>query len=227
MYELMRQTTADHVHPTIINKKATFRSTAQCRAYAFCKECEHRLNVGGEAYIVPLVSRKGSFPFLEKLGIPADPIGPLIRVTLSDNSPLDRDKIAYFALSIFGRNSAVRCHTGKDRMESIALGEKYNEQLRLFLLGQTSMPANMWVAIKVCTDALALRAFYIPPVSFKGQYFTYTFVTLGIVFFLAVGKAVPMDLRDQCFMPSSRSWILAGNCEEKLIEGARNMRSNQ
>src|SRR5580658_1009571 len=125
MYELVREAAPNHAHPTIMNKRATFRSSAQCRAQAFCAECEHRLNVGGEDYMVPLVSRKGSFPFLEKLGISSGSVGQLPNITLSDVSLFDRNKIAYFALSIFWRSSAVRWRTGKDRMESIVLGTQY------------------------------------------------------------------------------------------------------
>jgi hypothetical protein len=221
MYELLRETTPDYAHPTIITKGKTYRTSAQCRAFAFCHECEHRLNVSGEAYMVRLVSRKGSFPFLEMLGNPSHIAGQLAYHTLSSDTPIDRDKVGYYGLSIFWRSSAVRWSTRSYKTISIILGKKYNEAVRVFLLGMAPIPNNVFLAVTACTDSLARRCLCVPTVSLNSRFSTYAFNTLGVLFQLAIGKAVPEELKRTCFLPSSQPRILVRDCEGKLVEGMR------
>jgi hypothetical protein len=77
----------------------------------------------------------------------------------------------------------------------------YEESLRRYLLGQEGFPENcvLWVLVTEHSTPAALSML----APYRGQtraWHTYKFLFLGIGFDLFVGKAIPEDCREMCFV---------------------------
>ena len=79
------------------------QTSYQVTDYVFCRDCEQLFNKNGENYVMPLVEGNGKFKLLEDLDkAGTDIVGPTLRAYSVTHAPrIDRDKIAYFAASIF------------------------------------------------------------------------------------------------------------------------------
>jgi len=61
-------------HPLMGTKHGTKPSSYQVQDYVFCSDCEQRFSKYGEDYMMRLVTTKGRFPLLEKLGSGGNPV---------------------------------------------------------------------------------------------------------------------------------------------------------
>ena len=77
-------------------------------------------------------------------------------------------------------------------MSHFSLGSTYEEQFRLYLLGEAGWPRNARLAVQVSTDELV--DFVVDPVALKiGPVHRYKFYIPGILFALFVGATVPRE----------------------------------
>lgn len=124
--------------PFVVTVEGGKQSSFQTKDYVLCRECEQRFSKNGEDYVMRIVTdREGRFPFLEMLNnAPTRTIGKdWIHYTVTDTPDIDRDKLAYFALSVLWRASVHIWEQESGKPVSIDLGKKYNEQVRRYLLG--------------------------------------------------------------------------------------------
>ena len=127
------QKNANAVHVTA--KQATTKSF-QIAEYLLCPECEERLRVGGEDWVLANGFRgTGSFPIHSVLA-GATPFAKLTQASIIDAraiAGIDLQQLAYFALSVFWRAGACQWNA-LDHYSQISLGP-YQETLRQYLLG--------------------------------------------------------------------------------------------
>jgi len=118
-------------------------------------------------------------------------------------------------LSVFWRASVHTWERNSEEPISIDLGP-YEEDLRQYLLGQTSFPANVVLHVVVCSDALSQDMFYAPSRGRKKEDTTYTFQARGLNFLMTVGKRIPHLIRQSCSVTGPDQWITLRSCEDKV-----------
>src|SRR5690348_4986272 len=67
LYRMTRDASLKNPNPVIITKEITKTSSEQVTDYFLCRECEKRLNDGGERYTMSQVYDGKSFPLLDNL----------------------------------------------------------------------------------------------------------------------------------------------------------------
>lgn len=175
--------------------KSAFFSDGQVVMDLLCAKCEDLFSKNGEKIIGKYWSTEFGFrlrDLLEEQGALA--IGP--RFSVYDIFSLDstlRNAIFYFAVSIFWRASVWDWGRAGDRYAG-ALGPKYEEMFREFLLGNAELQ-NVYLLVTVnATDYLSgLIAF--PSFGKIKTARLHKFEVLGLRFALVVGGCVPDDLK--------------------------------
>ena len=134
-----------------------------------------------------LVSQQdGTFPLFEMLrNAPSRIPGPAwTTYAIKDTPKIDRDSLAYFAMSVFWRASVHTWKMANGETTSIHLGKKYDEEIRQYLLGDISIPRNTSLIVSVCTDKTSQRSFFAPSENGKTKDRSVGFGTRGIMYFL-------------------------------------------
>jgi hypothetical protein len=206
--------------PHMVTVKGRTPTSYQVKDYVFCRECEQRLSINGEDYVMPLVTRRdGRFPFLEMLnGTPTRLIKEKWRAYSPAETPdIDRAKIAYFALSIFWRASI---HTwkayGQDKVE-LDLGKTYNEEIRKYLLGQAPIPENARLLVAVCSDKESQISFFMPGENKKVKDHSFGVMLRGLFLLFRVTKTPPPWLARLSMINNPRELISVWDCYQQGV----------
>jgi hypothetical protein len=142
----------DGKNAIVLTPKIITATPKQVWAHLLCAECEKRISRNGESYVLTLLNRKNSFALLDLLNkaTPMKEEGAL-KVFSATDLGIDTDKLAYFALSIVWRGSVHDWKTIEGQTTGVPLGP-YEERIRQYLAGEAWFPADVLVAVHVCTD---------------------------------------------------------------------------
>lgn len=205
--------------PYIANAQGERPSQHQYKQHLLCSECEQRFNERGEKYVLSLMSsRDHKFRLLDILKqsqVTFD--GKLWSQYSVEHTPIiDREKLAYFGISVLWRASVA---TWKDASGSsevrINLGEKYNEEVRRYLLGETGIPSLAFLVVYVCSDPASATKSFAPANNGKTRTGKLTgFLVRGIEFSFGIGKAVQPFQRNLSLTNSGHEWLHLRDCEK-------------
>jgi hypothetical protein len=203
--------------PTVVTPGRRPKKTShQYREYVLCRDCEQHFSINGEDYVMRLAQTKGKLPLLdmlEQVATPTATINNLKAYTGAQVPELDRDRLSYFALSVFWRAS-VHTWEGPDGDEvRIELGSRYNEELRRYLLGKTGLPPLAYLKVNVCSDEVHRHVFFAPCPALKGHNNVFTFMACGIDFVFGIGRGVLKELKNLSILPYPH-WITSSDCME-------------
>jgi hypothetical protein len=221
VYRVIRDETQANPNPLKFNDDVVFQDSKQVSDHLLCHECEERLNKSGEQWFLAHCCRKNQFR-LGSLLDGASPAGSFPRAKLyhADQVPkLNVAALTYFAASMFWRASAHRWRMAGRQSRGIALG-LYEEQLRMFLMGEKQFPPNCVLLVSVPETITPFVNLSLTPYGGrKDGYYVYKLVVLGVGFHLLVGQLIPREARTMCFVsgpgnPIYRSDIL----EEGIIQ---------
>jgi len=224
LYKKSRIPGARNPNPTFITEKGTKQTSRQIRNFVLCRDCEQLFTKNGENYVMTQVfdGNTNKFPLLDVLHATTPTWGgpEFVGYDLTATPAVDRDRLAYFALSVFWRASI---HIWRERGEepvTLDLGKVYNETFRKYLLGRAGFPSDVVLLIITCTDALSQDTFYVPSLGSKNLERTYSFMAKGINFLMIVGKQLRAPaVRQLCAVTGKRRLILSRSCESK-VQGA-------
>src|SRR5262249_39162375 len=109
------------------------------------------------------------------------------------------ERYLYFAASVFWRAAACHWHMGANQQLRLSLGKTYQEQFRLYLLGQARFPSNGRIHLCVANEApsqLLEMAFpsSVPNHTRKTESLQaprHKFYMLGLIFVLFLGQKAP------------------------------------
>jgi hypothetical protein len=203
--------------PVLLTARGSKHTSHQIKDYVFCSECEGRLDRNGERYVMPLVTqRDGKFPLFNILnGIQPDSHHPKAlaysRITTPD---IDREKIAYFAISVFWRASVHAWEQENGTFVSIDLGKKYNEEIRSYLMGEAGIPKNAFLNVAVCVDLKSQAAFFPPSINVKQKDRGVAFGARGVLFFLRMSNTLTELERAISMINNPYGWIAVRDCFE-------------
>lgn len=229
LYRKARTPVLPNPNPMVVTARASVQSSLQVADYLLCRDCEQLFSSKGEQYVMTQVFDGRRFPLLDTLrSTTGQKMGSEFVAYSQRTTPnVDRNKLGYFALSIFWRASV---HVWKRRGEApitIDVGKSYNESLRQFLVGQAGFPSNVVVYVMACTDGTSQECFFAPSLGFKGNYHTYTFQAKGLLFFMTVGKLIPPELINFCTVSGPERWIYVRDCQQKVSQAFYRLMRNQ
>jgi len=198
VYDYMR---APKAHPIAMNSQVVMVSDRELQFPLLCADCEDCLNKGGEMWLLPLLATyEGSFPFHDLLTkFEPDQVVDGARAYCTVKNPeIQADKVAHFAMGIFWK-AAVHSWRGITTEPLIELGP-YAEKVRKFLRGEASFPEHMLLNVGVLPKPVKHISCCLPYRGSNPEYFNYVFYVCGMEFALDVGKKIPADLRQNCFV---------------------------
>jgi len=216
LYKLARGSgTRGNQDPVAFTATGHRSSSHQLKDYVLCRDCEQLFSKKGEDYVMRLVTRRnGQFPLLDQLGqVPTKMKKDDWSAYSAEDTPeIDREKIAYFALSVFWRASVHSWRDVEGDMVKIDLGNRYNEELRRYLLGTANVPKNAWLLVSACKDHLSQQIFFMPSENALVNDRTVGFAARGLVFMLRMTKTPVISVRRLSITNSSHSWIVTVDC---------------
>lgn len=228
--------------PVLINigRKSAFQTDKQIKQPLLCGGCEDLFSRNGEKKMGQLWATKAEFPLLDLLNSKAL-VSKGIRFDTYDSRLLDQcvvDAVFYFAVSIFWRAQVWDWGRNGDAYRR-ALGDIYESQFRLFLLGHEKLEdVLLLVDVNSNLDTLSVMSF--PTCVRMGADRLHSFSLLGLKFTMYVGRSIssmvraPFKLYDSQTMfissdltKSPAFWKLAERVQTKVVAKGKLARSPQ
>ena len=205
-YKLSRIDSRSDPNPVVVSKGRSFTTSRQVSAYFLCSECEDKFSRNGERYVFNQCARPGGeFKLREILG-PETPVCVDAKFKIYDVTRLlgtRVDQYIYFAAGVFWRASAHRWTFDGRALDLISFGSKYQEEFRLYLLGEAAFPENGRIFVHVWNDN-PIDFTTTTPTSFRLEGVRrHKFCIPGITFILFLGGDVPKN-HDQAALNSTR-----------------------
>lgn len=185
-----------------------------------CADCEELFNRNGESEVLRYVAAKSvkSFPLLERLrvAVPREE-HPEVSRFAGYEVGLDMNRFAYFAMSVVWRRAAHNwtLFDGSTPPGS-PLGD-FQEEIRRYLLQNSSLPPDMVVLVIVCTDIESRKLWTPPNPEVAENCINFRFLLRGIFFRVLIGKHMPALYRDLC-CTSPRKCLFYGNARHRAAE---------
>jgi hypothetical protein len=208
---------APNVNPVLANFDPTTQqynmvaTSQQIQDYVFCWDCEQLFREKGEDWILRHVASDKGSPLFDLLSAQT-PVGIFhspdeLRIYATRDLPeFDKEKIVHFAMGIFFKAGVHRWRVGR-HLKGISLG-KYLEEIRKYLLGERDFPKYCALWFCVIPPTKNNNSFLVPGESPKGVCHKFMFSMLGLQFILGIGKEIPSDMRDWCFVRSSSQFVV-------------------
>ena len=220
LYRQSRLDGGSNPNPTLVTVRGRFQSSKPIKDYVLCNDCEELFSRNGERYTMAQVTQKGgrSFPLLQTLYASTPSKEAYGAVFYNENATpmIERDRLSYFALSVFWRSSVHSWHKPFGGNNQIDLGE-HQEPLRLYLLGQAGFPPKMMLYFVVCKDPFSQNRFYTPSrSSHPGNTATHAFQARGLNFLLMTGDDITETMGTLCLMTGKDKWIMLRDCQEMV-----------
>lgn len=120
LYKKSRIPGASNPNPTLVTEKGTKQTSRQIRNFVLCRDCEQLFSKNGENYVMTQVfdGNTKKFPLLDVLHATTPTWGgpEFVGYDLTVTPAVDRNRLAYFALSVFGgRQSTSRENEARNR----------------------------------------------------------------------------------------------------------------
>ena len=224
VYRVTREENEANPNPITFDDRGVFQDSKQICDYLLCSECEDRLNKNGERWFLADCSRRDQFRLDSLLNSgTAVELSPRMKVYHAASIPgVNVEALAYFASSMFWRSSAHRWTVRGKAAKGIQLGP-YQEELRTYLLGQTEFPRYCVLWVSVADARTPIDAFSLTPYGGRTQgYHVYKLLVRGVAFHLFVGKRIPAQFRQTCFVRGTGHPIYRTDMlEEALLKDMR------
>jgi hypothetical protein len=135
---------------------------------------------------------------------------------------VDRDKLAYFGVSVFWRAAVHRWHLPSADPGPIQLGP-YEAPIRRYLLGETNFPKDVVLLVSVAHSTEEMKnKFVTSPWCFKreGGHHQFKLIVPGITFQMCVGKIMQPGLRNMCTARSPEGFIyMSSRTDDINVQG--------
>lgn len=169
-------------------------TSRQVSARLLCADCEGRFSSAGERYVVGQCARpNGEFKVRELLQ-KAPPYFEDEKFRVYDAAEVlgsHTDEYLYFAASVFWRASVRAWLPPSAGRQRFSLGDAYQEEFRLYLLGRAAFPQNGRLFVHVWSDEPIYFTTIAPCTSRVDGERRHKFCAPGITFILFLGSRVP------------------------------------
>jgi hypothetical protein len=206
--------------PVAVDKDVSLMTDSQVRGHVLCGVCEDRFNKNGEGWVLRYCYRGTEGFRLKDLLARSQPARQTKTFTVHAAvkiPEIEIDKLTYFATSVFWRSCIHEWRSGVGpATRRLGLGERYERELRAYLLGNAAFPQNAALWVHIADDEL-LGYMSIPTGGKLGGHWRYDFHLLGIGFTLWLGRLMPSTVRRLCFVQSPEHFIYSGKVVSDLI----------
>jgi hypothetical protein len=220
LYDLAKR--AGSANPVVVTQEVAIQISNQAQADLLCSECEERLNNGGETWVLRNRWLSETQSPLHAVLAAATPVpGSRDEVAVYEGGTtagLDMDKLVYFAASVFWRGAVYDWRIRNLGTTRLDLGP-YEEELRLFLLGEAEFPKDAVLVVTVSGSPQVLHNEFVMFPFLKHhevQYRSYKFMIPGMTFTLLTGKALPEYMRVGCAVRSPQRYVFTGSKMDEL-----------
>ena len=194
LYKLARDPARKNPNPVMVTGGRASATSRQIADRFLCVDCEGRFSDGGERYVLGQCARPSGDFKVRELVEQATPLckGPQFRVyDVAGVLGSRTDDYLYFAASVFWRAAARAWLAAGTLRERFSLGDAYQEQFRLYLLGRAGFPANGRLLVHIWSDRAIDFTTIAPCTSRVDGERRHKFCIPGITFILFLGGQVP------------------------------------
>lgn len=204
----------------VMASKESFHFTdKQISDYVLCGGCEQRFGDAENWVSHQYLQGDGSFPSRD--AVVTQPLicdDPELSVVSGKAAGINEERYVYFASSILWRAGAHIWGKGSARV-TIELGI-YEEQLRLYLLGQAPFPTDIVIRMFVAVKADTKDQFATTPVRLDVRgYHRYEFIIPGLQFAIVLGQQMPTEARGACLLRSAENLVfLTDHLDQRSVK---------
>jgi hypothetical protein len=229
IYRLLREPARTNSNPVVIRPEASAITSKQVYSHFLCDECEQRFSDGGERCVTAHCARQnGVFKLRARLEA-ATPI------SISSTPPFKvydaelllgkmTESYLYFSASIFWRASAHQWEFNGEPVARIRLGDRYQEQFRVYLLGQAPFPPNARLYLHVSSEPNPDMTCVFPCTSRVDGLHRHKFSIPGLAFILFVGSGAEKRHNDTALNGTTNHYIwLCPFQSDSLFRGINNV----
>jgi len=196
-------------NPVQVTEGRAFQTSKQKQKHLLCFACEQRI-AKSETYLATLCQQPdGRIPIIEHLSPSATP-GEIDTVVPYE---IDCEKLAYFAVSVVWRADLLGGNS--------ALGDRYREQLRRYLLGLQPFPAQARAMLLVLDGgSLATnmgRVLTMPITRRFENCREHSFIICGFVFTILLGCRLPVDSEHICLVHADPKRIIVAPAHQSAL----------
>lgn len=197
----------------------TFPTSKEICQRLLCADCEIRFGRAEKFCSEVFMQADGQFPLRDVLRgaevIAEDRRSSVKRGTVLGDEQVH--KLTYFALSVFWRGSVTKWKYERRELKKNHLGEKYEELLRRYLLGEGQVPDAMSLMILLSNAPNPMPFLHAPISSRYHGYYTHHFSIPGMQFVLTVGQVRPTGCDELCVWRSVQRPIVISALPDKDI----------
>jgi hypothetical protein len=195
--------------------------------HLLCEACDELL-ANDDNYVLDLAYIDGNAAILGAL-VPVEDAGEGLTSLCVLNPEIDRKRLCRFAASVLWRGHIARSVPACD------VGERYEEDLRQYLLGKADFPAYLYLTLLVHLPApdgqnLIGNLFLTPRSARQRGYYSHSFAICGLQFLFTAGKESPSPQRSLCLHCAREPYVLAtgeDNQRGALTERSEGLRPNR
>ena len=186
-------------HPVLVHNGKAVMTSIQFTCPLLCDNCEDLFSKKGERIVVAECHRPHE-SFLLRSKLETEKISFRDRkgapwFSGSSLRSVDVEAYRYFAVSVFWRGSVGHWKPREPLACRYSLGERYEEDFRLYLLEEATLPKQALLIVFVDSGEEPLALISSPESCNKGGYYLHHFRIPGIGFSLYLGRHIEHSLR--------------------------------
>jgi hypothetical protein len=204
IYRRLRDEHSVNPNPVLVTPTGVLPTSKQAKAHLLCRECEQLLSKQGESWVLAnCLQADGRFPLATALAARtpdvSSPETPTRLYYAAGFPKVNISALTYFAASIFWRGAIHPwCSDGT---VPVPLGSLFQEELRKYLIGLQPFPHECFSLLAIVREGKAIdRLTYFPAGNRIGMCHSYRFPMPGFCFMLFVGKHIPTEISEKCFV---------------------------
>lgn len=171
----------------------------QYRGYAFCVDCEDRLNKNGEKWVLANIPKDYGHPF--PLHEALKPLAPIFIAdglnvyNVAGVKAFDMEKLVYFGMSIFWRGAMHQWKSSAGQEPpKVDLGV-FEESIRKFVFGKDPFPDDVVLTLDIWPYEKVLQVSYPGFAAHLPECQRYWFYVPGLLFFIYLGANIQGGMR--------------------------------
>ena len=211
------------IEPAHFNENVGYLLSKQIKRPLLCMECELRFKQREDRVIEDCFhANNGSFPLKERLAneIPVFTNADGIFYAGERLKGIDAGEYKYFALSVFWRGSAFDWSDQRMKDYKNALGIKYEEMFKQYLLGHAQYPSQAHLLVCVSNN-IKVGLMSLPSVAQDRRYYYHNFTVPGIKVYMMLGERI--HPKNEKIFKSNNSKILFVACPVESMRFYQNI----
>lgn len=223
LYRYVGRSVSGSANLVVVTEARSWPSSRQVSDHVLCSRCEARLNENGERWVLRNCYRGESSFKLQQSLQKARPLmegNELLVYAAAQIASIEIQQLLYFASSVIWRAAVHVWRYENHELQRLDLGERYEEELRRFLLGEQTFPSNavLWVSVSKLSQPELAKTMVFPYGGRAGGYHLYQFAIPGLRFHMFLGNCIPPLIRRMCTFRSPENLVyVTDRVDEEIL----------